>query len=479
MDELGFLWREFLASDARPLLALALHIVLASAVTVHVLLRKADVGSATGWIGLAWLSPIVGAGLYALLGVNRVRRRAQELRSPPVERDGVERDGEILREKHLTPLDRAAGEMTGRPSVGGNRIQTLRNGDETYPLMLTAIDAATSSIALSSYILRDDRAGGPFLDALIRAQERGVQVRVLIDGIGGGYFTSWAYRRLARHGVLTACFMHSLLPWRMPFLNLRLHKKLLVIDGQTAFTGGLNIGAENMLALKPRHPVLDHHFAIEGPVVAQLSRAFADDWQMATGEELEGAIWFPEPLPAGQQVMRVVTAGPDQDIEKIEFVALMAITCAQKSVTLMTPYFLPDEKLVSALGLAARRGVEVDVIVPAKSNHRYVDFAMQANVGPLLEAGCRIWKDQPPFDHSKLMTVDGAWALIGSSNWDARSFRLNFELGVEVYGAEFARALKAVMDGKRHEPLTRESLARRPLAARLRDAALRLLLPYL
>jgi cardiolipin synthase len=467
--------------DARPLLALALHVVLASAVTVHVLLRKADVGSATGWIGLAWLSPIIGAGLYALLGVNRVHRRAQEMRVPPLPLDQAE--GESLRERSLTPLDRAAAEMTGRPSIGGNNIRILCNGDEAYPLMLAAIDAATSSIALSSYILRDDLAGAPFLDALIRAHQRDVQVRVLIDGIGGGYFTSWGYRRLARHGVPAARFMHSLLPWRMPFLNLRMHKKLLVIDGQRAFTGGLNIGAENILALKPRHPVLDHHFAIQGPVVGQLSRAFADDWQMATGEELEDAIWFPEPLPASgpasEQIMRVITAGPDQDIEKIEFVALMAITCAQKSVTLMTPYFLPDEKLVSALGLAARRGVEVDVVIPAKSNHRYVDFAMQANVSPLLEAGCRIWKDRPPFDHSKLMTVDGAWALIGSSNWDTRSFRLNFELGVEVYDAEFARALKAVMDAKRLQPLTLENLAQRPLAARLRDAALRLLLPYL
>jgi cardiolipin synthase len=473
MNEMGL-------QDVRPLLALALHIVLASAVTVHVLLRKADVGSATGWIGLAWLSPIVGAGLYALLGVNRVHRRAQEMRAPPLPRDQAE--GEILSRGSLTPLDQAAGQMTGRPSVGGNRIQILCNGDEAYPLMLAAIDAATSSIALSSYILRDDLAGGPFLDALIRAHQRDVQVRVLIDGIGGGYFTSWGYRRLARHGVPAARFMHSLLPWRMPFLNLRMHKKLLVIDGQRAFTGGLNIGAENLLALKPRHPVLDHHFAIEGPVVGQLSRAFADDWQMATGEELEDAIWFPEPLlakSASEQIMRVITAGPDQDIEKIEFVALMAITCAQKSVTLMTPYFLPDEKLLSALGLAARRGVEVDVVIPAKRSGPSVACAMQANVGPLLEAGCRIWKDRPPFDHSKLMTVDGAWALIGSSNWDTRSFRLNFELGVEVYDAEFAGALKAVMDAKRRQPLTLESLARRPLAARLRDAALRLLLPYL
>ena len=280
--------------------------------------------------------------------------------------------------------------------------------------------------------------------------------------------------------------MHSLLPWRMPFLNLRMHKKLLVIDGRKAFVGGLNIGAENLMASKPRHPVLDHHFAIEGPVVAQLSHAFADDWRMATNEDVPSAP-VPEPLPAGdqtmrqvmRQVMRVVTAGPDQDNEKIEFVALMAITCAQKSVTLMTPYFLPGDKLVSALRLAAFRGVEVDVVIPERSNHRGVDFATRANIIPLLQAGCRVWLNPPPFDHSKLMTVDGNWALIGSSNWDVRSFRLNFELSVEVYQAEFARALEAAMDRKRGKPLTLESLARRSLATKLRDAAFRLALPYL
>ena len=332
--------------------------------------------------------------------------------------------------------------------------------------------------ALASYIFREDLAGEPFLDALVKARARGVDVRVLIDGIGGGYFTSAAWRRLRRGEVAAARFMHSLLPWRMPFLNLRLHKKLLVIDGARAFAGGLNIGAENLMATKPRHPVLDHHFLIEGPAVAQLSGAFAADWRMATGEELPSA-WFPSPAPAGKQAARVVTAGPDQDNEKIEFVALLAITCAKQSVTLMTPYFLPGEKLLSALALAARRGVRVDIVMPLRSNHRGVDFAARANIAPLLKAGCRIWRNPPPFDHSKLMVVDGAWALIGSSNWDVRSFRLNFELGVEVYDQDFARAVETIMDGKRAGQLTPDELARRSLPARLRDAAFRLALPYL
>ncbi len=470
----------FLLSEPQAALVLVLHIAVASTVSVHVLLRKRDVGSATGWIGLAWLSPFIGGAIYYLLGINRVQRRAQELRDTPLPAgDSTEPASDSGRDDHLAALDRAATLTTGRPALGGNKVTTLHNGDEAYPLMLAAIDAARISIGLCSYILRDDTAGSPFLDALAAAHARGVAVRVLIDGIGGGYFRSPAYRRLRRAGVPVERFMHSLLPWQMPFLNLRLHKKILVVDGTHCFTGGLNIGAENVQALHPSDLVLDTHFAITGPVVAQLVAAFANDWLMQTNETLAGPAWFPPLSETGQQTARVVTAGPDQDIEKIELVTLMAITCARRSVTVMTPYFLCDERLISALSLAALRGVSVDVIVPAKSNHRLVDFAMRANIGPLLAAGCRIWKNRPPFEHSKLMEVDGTWSLIGSSNWDMRSFRLNFELNLEVYSADLAEVLRTLMLSKCWEKLTPAELSGRPMPVRVRDAGLRLLLPYL
>lgn len=471
-------WFPGLLSDPRAAILMVLHVAAAGSVSVDVLLHKRDVGSATGWIGLAWLSPFVGSAIYFLFGINRVNRRARELHETG-HTSHSPRHPDSDRDDHLAALDRAATTITGRPALGGNGIKLLHNGDETYPLMLAAIDRAKTSIGLSSYILRDDEAGGPFIDALIRAKKRNVAVRVLIDGVGGGYFTSSAYRRLHREGVPVVRFMHSLLPWRMPFLNLRSHKKILVVDGRHGFTGGLNIGAENVRALGKPNPVLDTHFAVNGPVVGQLVEAFANDWTMQTRETLSGDAWFPELTEAGPQSARVVTAGPDQDLEKIEFVALMAITCAQRSVTVMTPYFLCDDKLVSALSLAALRGVAVDVILPAESNHRMVDFAMRANVGPLLASGCRIWKNAPPFDHSKLMAVDGAWALIGSSNWDMRSFRLNFELNLEVYSADLAGMLQELMLSKCTARLTAEELAARPIVTRLRDAGLRLLLPYL
>jgi cardiolipin synthase len=458
----------------------AVGIIFVIAVTIHVLLTKRDVGASIGWIGLSFVSPILGSILYYVLGINRVRKRARRLRSnlPPRDPDDVTATS-VWPDDHLRPLEHAIRTMTQRAAEAGNHFSLLRNGDEAYPKMLAAIAAARSSVALSTYILRDDPLGRDFITALIAAHQRGVTVRVLLDGIGSGYFFSPAYRRLRHGGVTAAQFMHSPLPWRMPFLNLRSHKKILVLDGSSAFTGGLNIGQEDVLASHPRHPVQDIHFTVDGPVVGQLTEAFARDWQFVSGEELEGKIWFPSLSPVGQAVARVVTSGPDEDLEKIEYTLLQAIACARKSVMIITPYFLPEEALITALALAAMRGVAVDVIVPRASNHRLVDWATRPQIRPLLTAGCRFWLNPPPFDHSKAMVVDGIWCMIGSANWDMRSLRLNFELNVEAHHDDLAHTLTDLMRSRRGEPLTAEHLTSRSLPIRLRDACARLMLPYL
>jgi cardiolipin synthase len=320
-----------------------------------------------------------------------------------------------------------------------------------------------------------------FIDALVRATQRGVEVRVLIDGIGGGYFSSVTYGVLRRARVPVARFMHSSLPWRMPFLNLRSHKKILGIDGRLAFAGGLNIGSENVTRDHPTHPVIDTHFKFEGPVVAQLMDVFADDWSFTTGEQLAGERWYPElkPVEGGSSVARVVTSGPDQDLEKIEFVILEAIACARSSVKIMTPYFLPDERIMTGLSLAAFRGVEVDVVLPEHSNHPTVDWGVRAQVGPLLAAGCRLWTHPAPFDHSKLMTVDDTWCLVGSSNWDVRSFRLNFELDLEVYDPGLAARINKLIGAQQGSRILLQQLNERSFPVRIRDGAARLMLPYL
>jgi cardiolipin synthase len=345
--------------------------------------------------------------------------------------------------------------------------------------MLAAIAGAERSIGLCSYIMRADDIGKAFVEALQAAQKRGVEVRVIVDGIGSGWLLSPVYHRLRAAGVPVGRFMHSYMPWRMPFLNLRTHKKILVVDGRIGFTGGINIADQNRIATKPRDPVQDTHFRIEGPVVAQLVFAFARDWAFVANEDLDGDGWYPSLDARGDSVGRVVTAGPDEDLEKVEFAVLQAVACARDSVHIMTPYFLPDQRLITALSLAAMRGVAVDVVIPEKGNHRLVDWATRANIGPMLRDGVRIWRCPPPFRHSKAMVVDGTWSLIGSSNWDMRSFRLNFELCVEVYNTKFAGEVEALIAANKGRRLDLAEINARRFPIRIRDAAARLMLPYL
>src|SRR5690349_8864342 len=429
-------------------------------------------------MGIAWLSPFIGGILYYALGVNRVKRRAMRLRR---ERSHMFLVEEVAPDAPdagpLTPLEYAIGRLTGLSAETGNRISLMRNGDNTYPVMLAAIDAAEKSVGLASYIFRDDAAGMPFIQALIRAHRRGVAVRVLIDGIGGGYFWSGTYERLREAGVPVDRFLHSSVPWKTPFLNLRNHRKVLVIDGRLAFTGGIDIGHEHLLATTPPHPVRDTHFRLEGPVVEQLVEVFADDWVYETGEKLLDQAWFPKLAPCGDAFARAITSGPDEDLEQIEFAMLHAISCARRSIRVVTPYFLPPDVLTTALGLAAMRGIAVDILVPEQSNHRVLDWARRVPLRSLLEAGCRVWLMPPPFDHSKLMCIDDAWSLIGSANWDTRSFRLNFELNVEIQDEAFARALmEAVPKGR---PLTLAEIEGDSFLLKLRNNAARLLQPYL
>lgn len=464
-----------------------------AAITLHVLLRRRPPASPAAWIGLAWFAPAVGAALYLALGINRIERRAQRLHRrqvPAPEQPACC----AIHPAHLIPLGRAATSITGRPLLAGNTVQPLQHGDEAYPAMLAAVAAASTSVALSSYIFRNDAVGREFIAALAAARARGVQVRVLIDGVGGGWLYSGAWRRLRAANIPAARFLHSLRPWRMPVFNLRSHKKLLLVDGRTGFTGGLNIGIEYQEPPAiPRHPprlprlprrrraIRDTHFRLTGPVVGQMAAAFVEDWAFTTGEVLQGPTWFPPPseAPCGPIMARVATSGPDHDIERIKLLMMSAIGAAQRRLRIVTPYFLPDDPLASTLALAALRGVQVEIIVAERTDHMLVDWAMRDGLIALSRAGCDILWSLPPFDHSKLMTVDGAWSLVGSANWDMRSLRLNFELNVELHHAESTTALDALIDAIPTRKATTRELASRSIPRRLRDGTARLLLPYL
>lgn len=461
--------------NASSIIILGLDILISAVITVHVLLRKRNVTSAIGWIGLAWLSPIVGAILYFTFGINRVQRRAQILRRP-VKSPLPRFSDSVSNTDPFANLKATVGALTNRALAASNISLPLHDGDDAYPQMLAAINSAKTTVGLTSYIFRSDRIGQEFIDALARANQRGVKVRVLIDGFGSGRNTFNLFRK---QNVPVARFMNSVLPWRMQFLNLRQHKKILVIDGVTAFIGGLNISDENTGRQRKKIKVRDTHFKITGPVVKQISIDFIDDWLFTTGEELPQSLWNPEAQAFGEIQSRIIVSGPDQETEQLMLVLLSAISAAQTSIKIATPYFLPAEILMVALQLSAVRGIDVRIVIPATSDHAPMDWAMHAHIGPLLKAGCKVFRAPLPFDHSKLMVVDEAWCLFGSPNWDTRSMRLNFEMAIESYDPILAVKLTSIIDRSSVNPLTREELEERPFVVKCRDAATRLLLPYL
>jgi cardiolipin synthase A/B len=454
--------------------------------SIHALLNKRDSRAATLWLGTIWFLPVLGPILYLALGVNRIRRRAISLGVHKRVAGAIPKnlgESQVSGVEHLQMLARVVSRVVARPLTPGNRVHPLVDGDEAFPAMLAAIDSATKSISLVTYIFDNDASGRKFAKALGRAIERGVAVRVLIDAAGTRYSWPPITRGLKRLKVPIAKFLPAslLTPWRVTTINLRNHRKVLIIDGQTGFTGGINLRQGNMLSENPPSPVQDLHFRVEGPLVAQLQDAFAADWTFTTGETLDGDLWFPELQECGNVVARVITDGPDADFETVRLTLLAALAEAQDSVQVVTPYFLPDSTLITALNLAALRGVRVDVILPAKSNLKFVDWASRALWWQLLERGCRIWLTPPPFDHSKLMIVDGHWVLLGSANWDARSLRLNFELNVEGYGREFAEQMGKIVQQKLRgaRAVTLDQADGRSYAAKLRDAFARLFSPYL
>ncbi|MDA1277364.1 MAG: phospholipase D-like domain-containing protein [Verrucomicrobia bacterium] len=481
----------YLMHDVWNIAAIGLGLLLSALAAGHAVLNKRDSRAAIAWVGFIWFVPVVGALLYFIFGVNRIRHTAALLRRNLERYRAQATQPECLPEElprhlpdhgaHLQMLARVVGGVVERPLLPGNRIDPLLNGDEAYPAMLEAIQHARRSVSLVTYIFDRDDVGMAFVRALGEAGRRGVEVRVLIDGTGTRYSWPSILRALQGEGVKHARFLPPFTMGHLMSMNMRTHRKILVADGQVGFTGGMNIRAAHSLQRRPRRPVQDIHFKVTGPVVTQLQEVFTDDWLFTTGEALRGDAWFPETENAGPVLARGVTDGPDEHFEKFLWTLLGALSIARHSVQIMTPYFLPDPAVISALNLASMRGVRVDILLPSRIDWPFVLWASRAMWPQVLQHGCRIWLSPPPFDHSKLMLVDGCWVLLGSANWDARSLRLNFEFNLECYNAELAQRLDQWFETKRivARPVTLEEIDGRSLPSRLRDGIARLLTPYL
>lgn len=473
-----------------PHLVFALNLSVGGTAAVHAAMTKNDVRAAIGWVGIILMSPLLGPLFYLVAGINRIRHghisvlRNKTLKDYASNTDPVLADVGPISGEQFQSL-RVLGDRVSRfPLRDGNHIQVLSGGDQAYPAMVAAIDLAQKSVALQTYIFDNDTEGRKIVDALVRAHERGVQVRVLIDAIGAKYSRSPIIRLLRKHGVPSALFMTNPLGFmRMPYANLRSHRKILVVDGHTAFTGGMNIREGFVQAVAGDQLSNDTHFKVGGPVVLQLISVFANDWQFTTNEELPYGIWCSDTWKAPQPhvPIRCIRSGPDRYMAGTHQMLLGALAVAQRHIRIQSPYFLPDQVLLGAINTAARRGLQVDIVIPGRNNLRLVNYAMTAQLDQVIASGCRVWRAKGNFNHSKLLTIDGAWSYVGSSNLDPRSLRLNFELDMEIYSPETAQQIENLIDAEIQdaEVVTLETLRALPFRKRLRNRIIWLASPYL
>ena len=514
-----------------------------------VLVRRKEASSTIAWILTLIFLPLVGAFLFLLFGRDRVRMSAARKRRVKAESRARLRDFVKIRRSSRGPTPTTTPPVTGSPAIGaigaigapalaarvsvgdsgydiaiafeaaeletrlgeldpvdrpmfrvggrlghmaattGNTIAVLSNGHDTLDAKLEAIDQAQHTVHAEYYLVRNDDVGARFRDRLIAAAERGVRVRLLVDGFGGIALDAAWLRPLEAAGGRFARFLpiralgaglHARLLGAFQW-NLRNHRKILVVDGRVAFTGGVNVGAD-VCSWR------DTHLRLEGNAVHSLQALFLEDWEFATGETLSDTRDFPSfpPRPPGERstgvgIVEIVASGPDTANEAIHRVFFAAITGARERVFITTPYFVPDRSLLVALQTAALSGIDVKMIVPAKSNHRVTGAAGRSYYEECLEAGVGIYEYLPGMIHAKTIVVDGRIALVGSANMDMRSFRLNYEVHALVRDDAAAQRLERTFheDLGKTRRLELDEWRKRGVPARIYEGAGRLVAPLL
>ncbi len=456
-----------------------------------ILRRRLTPTVSLAWLTLIFLEPKVGLVAYLLVGDYRLGRRVVQRHFDQV----VQRRPNEPIEKwkaHVTrpKLDATqqlvvlqAERITGMPILGGNRVELLADTEPTIDRLVADIDAAEHHVHMLYYIFRPDAMGWRVIDALVRAAERKVQCRLLVDASGSRPLLKNGKAMSALRGAgvqVIAALPVKPLRRRLARLDVRNHRKLAVIDGHIAHTGSQNI-VEADYGHQRAGTWIDLSGRFTGPVVAQLSSVFIEDWGFETHQELSDERITPPLRPVGPMAAQTIPTGPSEDAQAFQRVLLAAVNAARRKLIITSPYLIPDEPTLVALEMAANRGVEVSIVVPRRSDHPIVNAAGRAHFEPLLDAGVAIFLHQQGMLHAKTMTVDDSLALLGSSNMDIRSFYLNFELNVLMYGPEIVGELRFAQMRYISEslPLDPARWRDRPRVQRYCDSAAALLSPLL
>jgi cardiolipin synthase len=456
---------------------------------VPVVLARRRPSTALAWLLVIFMFPIVGLCIYLLVGETRLgRRRARryaearrvietiphrEMHRPHVVEPRIRAE-----QRDLVRLTERLSHM---PVLGGNSVDMFGEGGEMIDALVRDIEAARSHVHLLYYIFASDETGLRVAEAVARASGRGVTCRVLVDDAGSKFAFSRAESILRRAHVRTRRMLPVSLPrMLLARLDVRNHRKLAVIDGAIAFVGSQNI-VNAGVGPRRRGEWRDLTVRLTGPAVIALQTVFTEDWYAETDELLEGDEIYPRPRVFSGTAVQIAPSGPDSTQEAFGHLIVSAVHEARERVTITTPYFVPDEPTLQALRIAALRGVEVEIVVPRRSDAPLVDAACRSHLDPLMEAGVRVYLHGPAVLHSKTLAVDDSFVLIGSGNLDIRSFALNYELNVILYGPRVTDELRRHQVGYLSEArvVDPDEWRRRSLIGRMLDRIANLLSPLL
>ncbi len=445
-----------------------------------------------GWLAAVCLAALAGCGSLPTIVPDMGMRPAR-----PVQLDGAHGPLSARQSKAILNRLKNRGDETnifdrhlaleeaivGSPLVVGNKVVLLQDGPATFQAMFTAILNAKDHINMETYIIEDDEVGNHFADALIEKQGQGVPVNLIYDSVGSINTPRAFFKRLADSGIRVLEYnpinpLNAKKGWAV---NQRDHRKLLIVDGQTAFLGGINISSVySGGSFNPRSrrrvdgsaaPWRDTQMQVDGPVVGEFQKLFLATWEKQKGEPLAPLVYFPKISNKGREVVRAIGSSPDEPYSLIYATLLSAIGSAETGVYLTNAYFVPDPQLLAALKDAAQRGVDVKIILPSYTDSWLVFHAGRSYYTELLDAGVKIYERRGALLHSKTALVDGVWSTIGSTNLDWRSFLYNDEVNAVILGQEFGAQMQAVFDTDLtlSNPITLEQWNQRSISMHLKE----------
>lgn len=457
---------------------------------VIIFLERKNPSATMAWLCILFLLPVAGIFLYALLSQNIARQRVYKLskdekwaidkivhdQSEEMDKGSFAfstKEGKVWRD--MVKLNQTYGNAY---YTQNNSIRIITDGNEMLDSMLADIENAEHSVNVQFYIIKNDFAGQRLLNLLTKKAAEGLEVRLLMDPVGCRTIFDKTLREFKKAGGKYAFFFKPKLRLANMKLNYRNHRKIVVIDGEIGYVGGFNVGREYLGQKKKFGYWRDTHLRIMGGAVNDLYGRFILDWRTASKEDFPlNRVMFTPPVDAGETGIQIVSCGPDSAREEVKRAFMKMITSAQENIYIQTPYFVPDGSILESLKMAAQSGVDVRVMIPCMPDHIFVYWATYSYVGELLRSGCRVFLYQNGFLHAKTIAVDGEISSVGSTNFDIRSFKLNFETNAFIFDGDKTRRLEEIFekDIENSEELTLAAYKKRSLIIKFKESISRLL----